>query len=172
MDKEATFVYLTLLYIMKSIFNFNFTRSLALIFMLVFVGSNIHAQIDPVSWDASLTKLSTGEYELKLTAQTEAKWVIYSQHVDNDGPIPTTFEIKYPKGSKANGEFKEPDNPIVSMDEMFAMELTKYKGPATFTQLITSKAELQEISGEITFMTCDNSRCLPPKTIEFTATVE
>jgi len=149
---------------------FSLTLLLGLLFNFTF--TSVSAQIEPVSWKATLEKVSDSEYLLKLTAETEKNWVIYSQFLDEGGPIATEFEVNLPEGCVKNGKFEEPNNPIKSMDNMFSMVLTKFKGPATFTQKISSKVALETLTGSITFMTCDDSKCLPPQTIDFTANLE
>ena len=41
------------------------------------------------------------------------------------------------------------------------------KGPVTFTQKIKPTDASEAITGYLTFMTCDDSRCLPPTDIDF-----
>lgn len=125
--------------------------------------------VDPVMWSAALTDLQSGSYSLQLTAETEPGWVIYSQFLADDGPIPTTFAVDLPKGAKLIGDFQEPENGVKKMDEMFGMELLKFHGPATFVQKIQSDETLKRLSGTVVYMACDDSKCLPPKEISFVA---
>lgn len=140
------------------------------IYMFSFFGA--FAQSEEVSWTASLIKISETEYELKITGEAMKDWVIYSQHMGDDGPRPTIFTVQYPEGATPIGEFIEPDNPIKKMDDMFGVVLTKYKGVATFTQRIKSSKKIEALQGDITFMTCDNSKCLPPRTVDFSAILQ
>jgi len=133
----------------------------------VFFNLSAYAQSEPVTWESKLVKTGESTYELQLTANTQDNWIIYSQHIGEDGPIPTSFEVYLPEGASLEGPFQEPDNGIESKDELFEMTLLKFKGPATFTQTIISEKELDSIAGEINFMTCDNKRCLPPATVSF-----
>ncbi len=127
------------------------------------------SMIDPVKWYADLTIVEEGKYRLGVTAETEPGWVIYSQFIDDDGPIPTSFEVELPEGAQLIGDFKEPENGIKKMDEMFGMELTKYKGPATFSQNLTARSTLSRVTGRVMYMTCNDIKCLPPKEISFQA---
>lgn len=128
-----------------------------------------NSMADPVKWSADLTKLEDGAYRLGVTAETKPGWVIYSQFIDDDGPIPTSFDVLLPKGAKLVGGFKEPENGVTKMDEMFGMELTKYQGPATFNQNLTSQNTLSRVTGTVLYMTCNDIKCLPPKEISFEA---
>lgn len=143
------------------------------LFIFFVVGlTTIRAQeqvIDPVQWSAELKKGDTDSYVLSVTAETEPGWVIYSQFLSNDGPIPTTFGVDLPEEAQLIGGFEEPADGVYKMDEMFGMELLKFHGPATFVQKITSAASIEEINGTVFYMTCDDVKCLPPREVKFTA---
>ena len=47
------------------------------------------------------------------------------------------------------------------------MDVTKFKGDFTITQKIKTANPNQPITGYLTFMTCDDSKCLPPEDVEF-----
>ncbi len=138
--------------------------------VLLFLGA--YAQSQEVHWSAELSQISEAEYELKIIGETTGDWVIYSQFIEEDGPLPTVFTVHYPSGAEALGKFAEPDHSIKKMDDMFGMVLTKFKGKTEFVQRIKSKEKLSEIEGEITFMTCDDSKCLPPRTVVFSASLQ
>lgn len=142
---------------------------LTLTFSFILCSFGAFAQMDPVSWEAKLVKRDDGNYLLKLTANTEAGWVVYSQFLEEGGPIPTKFEVQLEENSELIGDFLEPNNGIREIDELFDMEVIKFKGPAEFTQVIRSTSNLNSVNGTIEYMTCDNKRCLPPKVIDFTA---
>ena len=46
---------------------------------------------DPVTWTTSVEKVSEFEYKLITSATIEDGWHLYSQHVPEGGPVPTTF---------------------------------------------------------------------------------
>ena len=141
--------------------------SLLLVVLGVFMGQ---AQKDVVKWDAEIVHVEGDSYAVVLTANIDKNWCIYSQNLDDGGPIPTEFEFA------ENADYKIAGNTIESeenrqevMDDMFSMNVIKYKSKAVFTQAVTATGDLESIDGTITYMTCDDSRCLPPKTIDFTA---
>ena len=47
------------------------------------------------------------------------------------------------------------------------MEVTKFTKKATFKQVIELKSENVNVSGYLTFMVCDDTKCLPPTDVEF-----
>lgn len=147
------------------------TMKYILTFSLVVLFSIMgQAQNDVVSWSAELVHKGANDYEVVIEANIIGKWFLYSQHLDEGGPIPTTIEFTLNDSFTLVGETEELDeNSIEIMDDMFAMKLKKYKNKATFVQKISSETDLTAITGNIEFMTCDDSKCLPPKVIDFTA---
>ena len=60
--------------------------------LLTLITFNMFGQIeDPVDWDFSIEHIDNDIYNLIIEAEIEKGWNVYSQHVDPDGPIPTSF---------------------------------------------------------------------------------
>ena len=57
-------------------------------------------------------------------------------------------------------------------DEMFELEVTKFKGKPVFYQIVHCTKKGTKLKGELTYMCCDNSKCLPPKTVDFEVVIE
>lgn len=125
------------------------------------------AQIhDPVKWSTSVVKISDTEYDLITTATIEAKWHLYSQNVPADGPIPTTFLFKKSADFKVVGKTSEEKGHTVH-DPVFDMEIKYFENKATFKQRIKiNNSNAFKILGEVEFMVCDDSSCLPPTVID------
>lgn len=117
-----------------------------------------------VSWEASYNA-ETSSVELEATMQKN--WVIYSQHTPPDGPIPLEIEFEKAEGVEFVGKVEELDKPIKEVSKMFDMEVIKFKDSASFRQAIKLSSDAAVIKGTVTFMTCDNEKCLPPKTVPF-----
>ena len=97
----------------------------------------------------------------------EGNWAIYSQHTEEGGPIPTIFDFHEKEGYKLIGEVKEISEPIKSFSEMFEIDVIKYKHEAIFEQKVQNVRKGAIIIGSVTFMTCNDEKCLPPKEIRF-----
>lgn len=125
------------------------------------------AQIhDPVKWSTSVVKISDTEYDLIATATIEAKWHLYSQNVPADGPIPTSFLFKKSADFKVVGKTSEEKGHTVH-DPVFDMEIKYFENKATFKQRIKiNNSKAFKILGEVEFMVCDDSSCLPPTVID------
>ncbi len=114
----------------------------------------------PVQWDVKSKKLADGKVEVTATATMPLLWNIYSQFTDDNGPIPTSFEID---GKEV--KFVEKSKVIKVYDEMFEVNVHKFKETAVFTYVST--ADVIGKTTSITFMSCDGARCLPPVTLDF-----
>ena len=140
-----------------------------IILFIVFLSFNSNAQIlEPVSWEFETVKINDTEYELVFTANIDDKWSVYSQFIDGLGPVPTSFE--FDENSKIefiSGVIEEETNRITEQDLIFEIIVSKFYSQAKFTQKVIVKDKNTSISGYLTFMTCDDTRCLPPTDIDF-----
>ncbi|WP_310993280.1 protein-disulfide reductase DsbD family protein [Aequorivita marina] len=138
--------------------------------LLVFVATtSLQAQIlDPVKWSTSVKKISETEYDLISKATIDDNWHLYSQEVPEDGPLPTVFTFEENSAYKAIGDVKESKG-TTEHDQVFDMVITFFSNTATFTQRIALTGnEGTTIKGEVEFMVCDDTRCLPPNYIDLT----
>ncbi len=132
--------------------------------------SNISfAQIlEPVKWKTEHKQVSETEFDLIFTAKIDDKWSIYSQYLENDdGPIATSFEYDAGDHFKLVGKNEESGNRKEAFDKVFEMNLIKFSKTAIFTQRIEVSDFSKPITGYLTFMTCDDTRCLPPTDVDF-----
>ncbi len=124
--------------------------------------------LQPVKWSFGSKKLANGEYELIFASKVEKGWYVYSQYLESDeGPVATTIEYEDAKAFTAIGKSVETGDKRSGYDAMFDMEVTKFKGDLTITQKIKTANPNQPIAGYLTFMTCDDSKCLPPEDVDF-----
>lgn len=129
----------------------------------------VSAQITPkATWSFTAEKKANQKYELKFKATIASGWYIYSSNLESDlGPIPTSLEMDTPDGIKIVGTIKEDGNKIAGYDEIFQMNVVKYKGEVTFIQEIEVPAGTKVIEGNVTYMTCNDNQCLPPAPTPF-----
>jgi thiol:disulfide interchange protein len=126
---------------------------------------------NPVTWSLTVEKNSDREYTLAYKATLEKGWYIYSQFLDEGGPEPTEFVLDESDNVEAAGKVAEQSgHKVEGYDPMFDMNITKYKGEAVFTQKITVQDASQHVSGYVYFMTCDDTKCLPPAEVPFKVT--
>ena len=130
------------------------------------------AQIfDPVKWDFSQKKLSENEIGLSFKANIENGWYVYSQNA-GEGPVSTEFTFENSDKFILSGNVLEQD-PLEEFDPNFDAILRYFKNEAVFTQIIqVNSVEDFQINGEVYFMTCDSTQCLPPEALEFTFNID
>ena len=140
------------------------------IFILFFTLLSVitSAQIfTPVSWDFSQKQVSDHEIELQFKATIDDGWYLYSQFIEDDGPVPTEFTFTTEGGYSLVGTPKEGE-PIEEFDPNFDMILKYFKNEAIFTQIVqVSSSEDFNLDGNVYFMVCDEAQCLPPEEVEF-----
>lgn len=139
-----------------------------LILLLLALPFVVSAQIyDPVTWSFTQEQISPDEIELKFTADIEEGWYLYSQTIEDDGPVPTSFIFFESDSFQLVGPTTE-GTPIEQFDPNFDMVLSYFKKEAVFTQRIKVNTNNDfTLKGELTFMVCDVSKCLPPEYVEF-----
>ncbi len=124
--------------------------------------------LDPVKWSFDTKKLDGDRYELHVIGDIQEEWFVYSQNLEEDGPIPTTFYFPEIDGVSYEGETAESGaQKYEGFDPIFEMEVVKYKGQIEFVQVVTADPTVGTIEGEFEFMTCNDTRCLPPKYVPF-----
>lgn len=136
--------------------------------LLVFTSTaSLHSQIlDPVKWSTSVKKISETEYDLISKATIDNNWHLYSQVVPEDGPLPTVFTFEENSAYKSLGKVKESKG-VTEHDPVFDMVITFFSNTATFTKRIALTGnEGTTITGEVEFMVCDDTRCLPPNYVD------
>jgi len=145
---------------------------LTLILSLITV--SLSAQIyKPVKWNFSVNKINDTEAELILKAKIDKGWHLYSQFLENDnGPVKTSFNFEKTNDYQTIGKVEESPS-IKENDPMFEMVINYFKDKAEFKQKIKiSSSKNFKIKGSLEFMVCDNTKCLPPETIDFSFDLE
>lgn len=131
------------------------------------IGFNAFSQIhDPVKWSTAVEKMSDTEYILVANATIEPGWHLYSQNVPENGPIPTTFTFETEDSVELVNKVIEEEGVTID-DPVFNMRIKFFGNSASFRQYIKLvNKELSIVKGEVEFMVCDDTRCLPPAYID------
>ncbi|MBS4012587.1 MAG: thioredoxin family protein [Bacteroidetes bacterium] len=130
--------------------------------------NNVSAQVlQPVTWSFSQASIGENKYELTFKAVIDKGWSIYGLDIKPGGPIATAFEFTEASGYKLIGKMKSPEA-VVKFDPNFNMELAMISNIAVFKQTVEVLTEDPvNVKGELVFMSCDATSCLPPDYIEF-----
>lgn len=148
---------------MKKIYLFSF---------LLFLFIGVNAQIsNPVKWNFSAKRISDKMVALHITATIDKNWHIYAQDA-GEGPEPTTFSFSPNPLVKLDGSVKEEGKLEKSYDNNFKSTLKFYSNKVDFIQKVKLKSSASTfVKGTVSFMVCDDKKCLPPKEIPFSIKV-
>ena len=135
---------------------------------------------DPITWalavqPAGATAAPGGKITLALTATIDEGWHLYSIKLEPGGPVPTAITIPDGQPFSLAGEIAEP-LPASSFDGNFNKVLEYHETKAVFT--IPLKAAAAAPAGKqtarvsISYQTCNDRLCLPPRQVAVTAAVE
>jgi thiol:disulfide interchange protein DsbD len=138
----------------------------------LFASGTAEAQIlKPVAWTYGAKKTGPNEVTLFFKATIDTGWHVYSQQVKEGGPIPTKFTFTPSVDYVLDGPTGEPQ-PIKRMEKVFNMEVGFFTRSVIFQQKIKLKAGQTTVRGQLEFMTCNDSQCLPPEDIDFSILVK
>ncbi len=141
-----------------------------IIFLILFLFTIVaSAQIlEPVKWEFESKKISEEEYELIFTANMDEHWAVYSQFVDDGGPIPTEFTFEENENfTLIDNVIESDENKVTKHDPVFDMIVSKFYTKGTFTQKIKLNSSEAIVKGSLVFMTCDDEKCLAPTDVPF-----
>jgi thiol:disulfide interchange protein DsbD len=133
-----------------------------LVLILALVAQYSFAQIlNPVKWELSVVPVEPLEYELVFTANIEKNWAIYSQFLEEGGPLPTVISFEASPFYETLGAlYEKPLNKVTKHDAVFEMVVSKFYKRAVFVQRIKIiEQSAFDLIGNVEYMTCDDSRC-------------
>lgn len=139
-------------------------------FLFAFVlTTTVNAQIlAPVKWSWKAEPTGKGEYKLTFSAKIDKGWHTYSQTINGDGPIPTsfTFDDKN-KDVQILGKTSEAGpNVHEGFDPNFKINLKYFEDAMVCTQKVKVLKDTK-LKGTLEYMVCDDHRCLPPEDLDF-----
>ena len=125
---------------------------------------------DPVKWNYAAKKIADKTYEVHITANIQPNWHLYSQQQPDDAiAIPTSIRFNKNPLVVLNGAIKELGKLELFKDEKLKLSANQYSGKVDFVQVVKLKASAKtNITGSVEYQTCDDKKCLPPKTVNFT----
>lgn len=140
-----------------------------LLILLTGFFSFLSAQIvQPVNWSYNSKQVGPNEFELTFQATIDPGWHLYSQFIEEGGPVPTTFYFEDVEAAKVSEEAAKEIGKITRKhDEIFDMEVAYFSDKATFIKKVKTTAPIGKISGYLEYMVCDDEKCLPPSAVDF-----
>lgn len=125
--------------------------------------------MNPVSWTFTSKKISEGVYDVLLNATLQQGWHLYSQTQPKDAIAqPTAFLFNKNPLVEMDGNVKEAGKLEKFSDKELGVSANQYSKQVSFVQRVKLKGKAKTaITGNVTFQTCDDKKCLPPKTVPF-----
>jgi hypothetical protein len=141
-----------------------------LVILFLFIAAAAKAQVvNPVSWTYTSKKTSDKTYEVRLTATIQSGWHLYSQSQPGDA-IAEPTKITFNKNPllKLDGNIKEEGKMEKFHDAKLDLSANQYSSKVEFVQTVKMKATAKtNVTGTVRFQTCNDEKCLPPKTVNF-----
>lgn len=132
------------------------------------------AQLNPITWSFTATKVGDKTYEVHMKATIQNTWHLYSQTQPADAiAIPTTFTINANPLFTRDGKIREVGKMELMKDASLGVSANQYSNSVDFVQKIRLKANVKtNFTGTVEYQTCDDKRCLPPKTVSFNVQIK
>jgi len=123
----------------------------------------------PVSWTFNSKKVGANIYEVRMTATMQPGWHLYAQTQPKDAVAqPTSFTFNSNPLLSLDGAVKEVGKLEKFHDDKLEVSANQYSDKVDFVQLVKVKgAAKTNVTGKLEFQTCDDKKCLPPKTLPF-----
>jgi len=150
------------------------TRKTALIsaYLLLIPLFTLQSQVlEPVTWSFGSEKTADNKFEIVMTADIDNSWHLYAMDIAESGPIATSFTFEEPSSYTLEGKPVAIDKPEVKFDNSFGMDIGMHSVKAEFRQKITVNQYPATVKGFVTFMSCDDKQCLPPRDVEFSMVI-
>jgi hypothetical protein len=124
---------------------------------------------NPVKWTFEAKCLGGDTYALIATATIQDGNYTYSQYLaSDDGPVKTSFTYEDNKNITPIGKNEESGDKIELNDPLFDnMRIIKFKHKFVCTQKVKVNDITKPIKGYVTYMSCNEEQCMPPKDVDF-----
>jgi hypothetical protein len=145
-------------------------KRLLLILSAFFTVAIASAQnINPVSWSFTSKKLGDKEYEIQMLATIQQGWHLYSQSQPSDAIAqPTSFQFNKNPLLDMSGKVKEVGKLEKFKDKTLDVSANQYSNKVLFVQKVKMKGKAKtNVTGKLEFQTCNDEKCLPPKSVNF-----
>lgn len=130
---------------------------------------------NPVHWSAPAVGDKAqpgGRIRVRVAAEIQPGWHLYSLKKIEDGPIPTTITLSPDQPFRLAGAIDAPP-PIVMRDPTFDMDVEYYEESAEFVLPVEVGADAKpgpaKVSVAARYQSCNDKMCLPPRTVKIEA---
>ena len=126
-----------------------------------------------VKWSFESRKKSGNVYEIILHATLAQPWHIYSQFTPDGGPLATRITFASNPIVAVEGSPKEIGKLLTHHDKNFGVDVQYFSDKVDFVQTVKPKGAVRtSVRGNIEYMICDDTKCLPPVKQTFTVEIQ
>jgi thiol:disulfide interchange protein DsbD len=138
--------------------------------LLIFITS-ITAQFEHITWSSQASILDNQQVQLVITAKLDKGWHLYSQFMEDGGPLPTWITIDNPSDFELQGVFSESKTKS-EFEPVFDMTVIYFDDVAIFTGILKKVGTTDTLKGNVNFMICQDGMCLPPDDYTFAIDIQ
>lgn len=134
---------------------------------------HLDAQIEaPVKWSYASKRLPNHQAEIYIKASIEPGWHVYAVKQTPKIPNGTVIKIMPSASYQILESVKEPE-PITRYEDAYDSNISFFEKQVVFTQKVKLlKSNAASIKGTLKFMVCNDSKCLPTETLNFSIPVK
>ena len=149
-------------------------KKIILFLSIVFLAISAKAQLNPVMWTFTAKKIADKTYEIHMKATIQNGWHLYSQIQPDDAIAnPTGFTLNNNPLITLDGKIKEIGTTEKYHDAKLGISANQFSNKVDFIQKVRLKAKAKtNITGSVEYQTCDDKKCLPPKTVNFSIAIQ
>ena len=127
-------------------------------------GTSLWGFQNPVQVDAKLALAGPKAAQVVVTLDIESGWHAYGKLSEETPGIETTVKFTFPEGVQSQGELNRPEGIPYSKD----LATSLLVGKSIFQQSIAIEPadKDREIVVKVRYQVCNETSCLPPKTVE------
>ena len=149
--------------------------SLNILVLMLLLPLGLVAQ-NPTNWKLQIIERkefdfrSGDRFQAGLEAEIEPGWHLYATDQPAGGPIPTTISVSPGSPFNLSGPVAAP-KPTIKFDPNFNIETKFFENRVTLSvPLVASRdAKREELGLDVRFQLCNDTFCLPPKTVGVTS---
>lgn len=149
-------------------------KQFILVFFGLFSAHVLFAQgLNPVSWSFNAKKVNGNVYEVEMVATIQPGWHLYSQTQPKDAIAePTSFNFNRNPLLDLDGKVKEVGKMEKYKDEKLGVAANQYSNKVIFIQRVKLRGQAKtNLTGKLEFQTCNDQKCLPPKTVNVSVSI-
>lgn len=130
------------------------------------------AQTTPVRWRTSVRMTSDNEGVVTFKALIAQGWHLYGLELPQGGPRPTRIDLSASTGLEYTSPVAPSRAPLSAEDPMFGLTLSWWDSNVSFSAPFRLTGDATPmVKASITFMACDGTTCMPPRTETISAPV-